>query len=103
MAGFFVVSVGPKVIRMIAADPDGGLRAKVAVGNTPGAKSTYYAGHLPEEGNGVEDFAADFREQYCEKLADDFLAAHRDTEMPDEPTRVSRPSGLQRKVSLVEN
>jgi hypothetical protein len=94
MSGFYCVSVGPKVLRLIAALPDGALRAKTAVGNTPGAVATFYPGRMPAEGEAVEDFAQQYREDFCERLADDFLKLH-DIDLPDETTKNERPSGLR--------
>ncbi len=103
MTGFWVVSVNGRVLRAIADGPDSQLRARTAAGNTPGARYEFIRGEMPEAGYELEDFAAEYLERYLDAQATAFLEAH-DQEIPEEKTKVERPSGLRlRPVDLESN
>lgn len=93
---FIVVHCAGRVLRLIDKDPDGESKAKLATQCIPGAAYEFAPGSLPEN---VEEYALRFKESYLERLADTFLAQHGDEEV----TRVEKPSGMHRRISLVEN
>jgi hypothetical protein len=99
---FIVVHVQGRVLRLIEASDlaNAEAKARLAVQCTPRAGFELVQGELPSD---IEAYADEYKTRYLDREADAFLLAHRDTDLPDEPTRVERPSGLQRKVSLVEN
>lgn len=97
---FITVHVQGRVLRTIANGPDALSKAQLAVACTPRAGFELCQGEMPAEGEALEVFAQDFKTRWLDREATAFLASHEE----DEPvTKVEKPSGMHKRVSLVEN
>lgn len=97
MSSFYAVHVQGRVLRLIAQGPDAEAKCRLAVQCTPRAAYVLCKGELPED---IEGFAYDFKNDFLDAAASAFLAEHEE----DEPvTKVEKPSGMHKRISLVEN